>query len=130
MNDALSIFTDAWEQISKSPLWVLVCIMTLAIGLTLKKLRCFDNRYIPVFLLAFSTVAYCVMGNPGKIDPDQSHPRVILAFFGFILGFVTWGAHKFLLKKLEKFLPDGFFPCGEFDSDPPFPKPDGSNVKP
>lgn len=120
MSDSLEIFTDAWTQLTHSPLWLLICLTTLALGLACKWLKFFPNRFIPAVTLTFSTSAYCWLGHPGQIDPSQSHPHVILAFYGFLLGFVTWGAHKFLLKKLEKFLPDGFFPSDEFQTDPPF----------
>lgn len=129
MSDSLEIFTDAWTQLTHSPLWLILAVVTLCIGLTLKAVRPFPNRFIPLITLPFSTAAYALMGDRSQINPGQPYPVAMLAFYGFLLGFVTWGAHKFLLKKLEKFLPDGFFPMDDFDSAPPIPLPDGSNVR-
>lgn len=129
MSESLKIFTDAWTQLTHSPAWLIIAVVTFCIGLTLKAVRPFSNRFIPLVTLPFSTAAYAFMGDRSQINPDQPYPVAMLAFYGFLLGFVTWGAHKFLLKKLEKFLPAGLLPIEEFDSTPPFPLADGSNVK-
>lgn len=129
MSDTLKIFSDAWVQLTHSPLWLLLAIITLAIGLTLKSVRIFPNRFIPLITLPFSTLVYAFMGDRSQIDPGQPYPVVMLGFYGFIDGFVAWGAHKIILKRFEKYLPWLQPAIEDFDSTPPIPLADGSNVR-
>lgn len=112
MSDAISVFTDVIGQFSRIPVIGLLGLVMLATGLMLKKIQMFPNKYIPIVIMTMGTIGGAYLGNPGKIDPDQPYPRVILAFYGFLIGFVVWGAHKWLLKRFEKFLPEGFFQNG------------------
>lgn len=129
MSDTLKIFSDAWNQLAHSPLWLLLAIVTLAIGLTLKSVRIFPNRFIPLITLPFSTLVYAFMGDRSQIDPGQPYPVVMLGFYGFIDGFVAWAAHKIILKRFEKYLPWLQPAIEDFDSAPPIALPDGSNTK-
>lgn len=119
MTEILTLATDAWEQLTRSPIWLIIAIFGLAFGLFLKWVRCFENRFIPIAVISLTTLLYTILGDASKIE--HPHARIILAIYGFILGFLVWGSHRFLLKKLEKFLPDGFFPPGCFDTSH-FPK--------
>lgn len=114
MTQILTLAGDAWEQLTRSPIWLVIAVFAMAFGLLLKRAMFFDNRFIPAAVVVLTTVLYCLLGDASKID--NAYPRVILGLYGFILGFMVWGAHRFLLKKLEKFLPDGFFPPGAFDT--------------
>lgn len=114
MTEIITLISDAWEQLTRSPLWLVIAIFAMAFGLLLKRSRFFDNRFIPAAVVVLTTGLYALLGDITRVD--NPHPRVILALFGFILGFLVWGAHRFILKKLEKFLPDGFFPPGTFDT--------------
>ena len=115
MTDALNIFTDGWEQLTKSPVWLVIAVASLALGLLCKWVRAFPNRLIPIPVIVCSTALYWLLGSTDGID--SKHPRVMLAIYGFILGFIVWAAHKFLLKKVEKFLPEGFLPTESFDTE-------------
>lgn len=115
MTEALTLVKDGWEQLTRSPIWLVIAVCGLAFGLLLKWIRCFDNRYIPLAVITMTTGLYALLGDASKVE--NPWPRVVLALYGFILGFMVWAAHKFFLKKLEKFLPDGFFPPGCFDTD-------------
>lgn len=130
MSDTLKIFTDGWEQLTHSPLWLILAVMTLAIGFTLKSAKVFPNRFIPLITLPFCTIAYAMLGAPGDINPTIPYPRVMLGFYGFLDGFLAWTLHRVALKRLEKFCPWLQPVLSEFDSIPPVPLPDGSNVKP
>lgn len=112
MSDSLKIFTDAWGQLGRAPIAAVIAASAIALGLVLKKWQKFDNRRIPLFVIAWCSIWYGLLGDPSKITAVVIGWRqyVVLGFYGIILGFVAWGAHKFLLKKLEKFLPEGFFP--------------------
>lgn len=115
MTEVLTLAGDAWEQLTRSPIWVLIAVFALAFGLLLKWVRCFSNQFIPAAVISLTTILYAALGDAAKIE--NPHPRVILGLYGFILGFFVWAAHRFLLKKLEKFLPEGFFPPGSFDTE-------------
>ncbi len=128
MSDALTVFTDLIGQLSKLPVIAVLGMVMLATGLILKKLAMFPNKYIPLVIMTMGTVGGAFLGAPGKIDPDQPYPRVILGFYGFLLGFVVWGAHRWILKWFEKFLPAGFFQNG-FHTDH-FTKPKDPNAPP
>jgi hypothetical protein len=130
MADSLKVLTDIWGQLTHSPAWLLVAAMTLAIGLTVKSIKLIPNRLIPLFTLPFSTAAYAFLGDRSQVNPSQPYPVVILGFYGFLLGFVSWAAHKLILKRLERFLPWLQPAIEDFDSAPPIPLADGSNTKP
>ncbi len=129
MSDALKVFTDMWGQLGKMPVAVIIAATGMIVGLMMKKASRIPNWTIPLAVLLWCAFWYAFLGDTGSINPNQNCPRCILAFYGILLGFVTWAAHKFFLKKLEKFLPEGFFPSDMFDSAPSIPLPDGSNTK-
>lgn len=114
MNEILTLAGDAWEQLTRSPIWFVIAVFALAFGLFLKWAKFFDNRFIPSAVVSLTTLLYAILGDATKIK--NPYPQLVLALYGFILGFLVWGSHRFLLKKLEKFLPDGFFPPGSFDT--------------
>lgn len=117
VSDAITVITDIVGQARKLPFAGLLFFVLIAIGVVLKKSALFPNKYIPLVTLSLGAVGYAFLGDPGQIDPGQPYPRVILAFYGTILGFITWGSHRWFLKRLEQFLPRGFFPKGSFDTD-------------
>ena len=108
---------------------MILAIVTMMLGLTLKSIKIFPNRYIPLVTLPFCAVAYALMGNPKQIDHEISLPRVMLGFYGFIDGFVAWMGHRVILSRFEKYIPWLKPAIFEFDSAPPIPLADGSNTK-
>jgi len=117
MSDAIKLFTDIWGQIGKLPVAILIAASVMAFSLVLKRSVSFPNRFIPLFVVLTCSVAYAFLGNVDEINLRQKYPRVILAFYGSLLGFVTWLSHKWFLHRLERLLPKGFFPVEEFDTD-------------
>lgn len=130
MSESLKVITDGWNQLSHSPLWIVLGLVTLCIGLFFKSLKIFPNRFIPCVTLPFCTIAYAMMGNPGDINPGQPYPRVMLGFYGLILAFGVWAFHRVLFKQIEKRFPWMQPALQDFDSIPSVPLPDGSNTKP
>lgn len=126
-SDTLKIFTDAWSQLTHSPVWLVIAVMSLAWGLFLKWLKLFPNRWIPVAVLAFTTFFYAILADKSQVSVPPSttgwvlkaYPWIICSFYGFLLGFVVWAGHSWIFKRLEKFLPDGFFGSNGFDTVPP-----------
>jgi hypothetical protein len=118
MNNAISLFTDLWGQLGRAPVALIICVTAMVIGLALKRQTWFRNTLIPFVVMLWCSVGYWLLGDASHITSVAAgwRQKLVLAFYGIILGFVTWAAHAFLLKKAEKFLPDGFFPPGTFDT--------------
>lgn len=117
MNDTIKVITDIWGQIGKLPTAIIIAASVMAFGLVLKKSASFPNKFIPLFVVLACSMSYAILGDAGEINPRQRYPRVILAFYGSLLGFMTWLSHKWFLHRLERILPKGFFPVEEFDTD-------------
>lgn len=130
MSDSLKVFTDAWGLLKTSPNWLVIALGVLFFGLLLKSVKPFPNRFIPLVTLPIGTAAYVLTADPSEITYTNPHPQLMLCFYGFILNFVVWMAHKYIFKRFEKYLPWLQPVLEQFDSDPPMPLPDGSNVKP
>lgn len=113
--DLLEIFKNFWGQLERAPIAIIISLGSIGFGLFLKRSR-FPNRLIPLVVLLICTGAYAFLGDVKKVE-GVAYPRVLLGFYGSILGFVTWGAHRWGLRRLEKYLPEGFLPAGTFDDD-------------
>lgn len=133
MQTILELLTDTWNQIGKLPIAFAIAAASMFVGLILKRAKFFPNRFIPLWVVASCAIAYTLLGDAKKIETSQEHPRAVLAIYGIILGFLTWLSHKWVLWRIEKFLPKGFWSTQEFengfDSDPPFTNPDDKKTK-
>ena len=113
----MDFITDIPGQLNKLPAACVLGIFILVIGLVLKKAAFFPNRYIPFVNIFLGGFGYAYLGNPGSISPDYPHPLVCLFAYGVIIGFVAWGFHKAILKRLEPYIP--WFKDSGFDTSPP-----------
>lgn len=106
--------TDIVGQLYKWPVWLALATFSIVVGVMLKKAKFFPNRFIPWVVVPLNAVGFWYFGNPGTVSPECIHPEGVLAIYGTILGFLAWGAHAFILKKLAGFLPAGVI---SFDTD-------------
>ena len=106
----------------------LVFFCCLALGFGLKRCPWVHNSSIPSLVMLAGALLLPMLSDWNQ-SPLHSVRVFILtqAIVGFITGVVAWLVHRVILKPLlAKF---GVKP-EDLDSDPPFPKDDGSNVKP
>lgn len=106
----------------------LVFIFCLALGFALKRCPWVHNSSIPSIVVLAGAVLLPMLSD-WNASPLHSVRVFILqqALIGFITATVAWLAHRLVLKPiLAKFGAKE----SDLNSDPPFPKEDGSNVKP
>jgi hypothetical protein len=105
LTGAVTILTNAVQQMQQWPLAVLLVAFLIALGSVLKALEFFPNRMIPIAVLVAGGVANAFLGDVGSVAPSQRHPEAVLAMQGVLLGFGAWGLHAFILRRFEKFIP-------------------------
>lgn len=105
LNDATQLISGLVQQIQSWPAAVLLAVCLIVIGVVLKSLALFPNKFIPVTILLGGALINLLIGDPGQVDPAQRHPDVILAMWGFCVGAAAWVAHAVFLKRFEKYLP-------------------------
>ena len=117
MNDTLI----KWNaELMGAPSGVLVAIFAIAIGYILKTIPKFNNRFIPVVVVTFCTVAFMLVAPAA---PDMALRIWLVRNFmlGVIIGFLAWTFHAQLLRRFvdPKIFKD---PCDtNFTPKPPAP---------
>lgn len=87
------------EQLWGAPSGVLVVLFAVALGYLLKTLPGVNNRYIPLTVVAFCTVAFMLVAPPRAADMVVRIYLVRNFLIGFILGFLAWAFHAQILKR-------------------------------
>lgn len=100
----MRILEDLVSQIEKWPVSVAMVIALSFMGIALKRMEAFKNKYIPGVLMVLGIVLYALIGEPSSINPDVRYPLVRLGMYGLILGMISWLAQgliwKFMIEKL------------------------------
>lgn len=125
-NTGMSLLTDTWAQVLHWPVALVIAALALIVGLLCKKSAWIPNQKIPAIVVLFTTALYVVLGDPKTVTNVAAGWRAyfMLGAYGAILGFLVWGAHHWILHRLESLLPAGFFPVEEFDTVSPLTKPE------
>jgi flagellar biosynthesis protein FliR len=95
-------------QLYGAPSGVLVAAFAIALGYLLKTLPFFNNKYIPLFVVVFCTVAFMLIA-PAKAADTSARVWLVRNFIiGFIIGFAAWMFHAQLLRRFvdPKLWPD------------------------
>ena len=106
----------------------LVFVFCLALGFALKKCPWVPNSAIPSCVILAGALLLPMLSD-WQMSTLHSVRVFILtqALIGFIDGTLAWVTHRLVIKPLlAKFGAKD----ADLDSDPPFPKQDGSNTKP
>lgn len=105
LNEVTKLVAALVNQIQSWPAAVLLAVCLIVLGVVLKSLAIFPNKFIPVTILIGGALLNLFIGDPGQVDPAQRHPDVILGMWGFCVGAASWLAHAVVLKRFEKYLP-------------------------
>lgn len=123
MTNEVSRFTDTitavFQQMYQWPVAVLLCVCLNIIGVWLKWLPKFPNRFIPPTLIVLGALINCLAGETGLVAPGQRNPQLILAMWGICIAFVAVLFHATVLKRLEPFWP--VLGSKSKDEEPPAP---------
>lgn len=104
MSDTLNFVEAIANQIQRWPAAVLLFFCLIVLGWVLK-VTAFPNKLIPASVLVAGSFINVLIGDVSKVEPTQRNPQIILAMWGVCIGFMAWGCHGLLLKKLEKYVP-------------------------
>ena len=121
MKDISEFLSSLWGL----PGAVLTTLLCVAVGYALKRFKRYPNDAIPLTIMLLGAGINTLLADP--MTPPLTM-RLWLGknmVIGFIAGAGAWLTHKMILKKIES-----MFGKANGDTDPPFPKADGSNVKP
>lgn len=111
MNEALSGIQQAIQTVVDMPYLLTFFLALNVVGVLLKMVPGFPAKFLPLALVVVSavTMPYLLpMKPPGEWSPNMRHPEaadlISRVCVGLVIGFMAWGAHKFLWKKFrEKF---------------------------
>ena len=86
-------------QLYGAPSGVLVAAFAIALGYLLKTVPVFPNRYIPLVVVGFCTIAFMLIA-PAKAAESTTRIWLVRNFIiGFIIGFAAWMFHAQLLRR-------------------------------
>lgn len=86
----MKFLEDLVSQVEKWPMSLALVIAMSCVGIALKRMEAFPNKFIPAVLMLCSTVLYALIGQEGSINPDVRYPSIRLGIYGLILGMVSW----------------------------------------
>lgn len=89
---------QAWP----AALLLAVCLVVLTAVL---KIFGLPRRWSVVVVLVAGAGMAMLLGDVSKVPATQSHPRIILAMWGFLVASIALGAFKLLVKRFERYLP-------------------------
>lgn len=97
----LSFITQLWEQVIKSPVWIVIALVLNVLVFLWRKSDRTDNRWIPRICVLGGMLLYWALGPMDTIAKEQRHPWVLMLLFGALLGFGSWAAHGLLIKAIR-----------------------------
>lgn len=102
----ISLLLAPLEQLWHSPACFLIIFPISICAAVWETLEATPSKYIPIVCLVLGSVLYPSLTSVSTVPPGFPHPTVVLVLNGFVLGFIAFILHKFLIKKLiEKFNP-------------------------
>ena len=105
LTDGIETAGSLVNQMQSWPSAVLLGVFLIIVGGTLKVLKIYPNKFIPVTLMAVGALGYWLTGDPGKVPPEQRFPDVILVMRGVVVAFGACLVHALILKRIEKYIP-------------------------
>lgn len=116
------------EQIEQWPVAVLLIAFLVVFGWLLKMIPWIPNKTIPLAVVLMGAFFNTVVGSVTE-DPNHSGAYVFTVLFmsGTCKGFLAWGAHAVILRRLEKYLP--FLDEGNRKGDEPTKPPEKDETK-
>lgn len=105
LSEATGTAVSVVNQIQSWPSAVLLTVFLIILGGTLKVLKLYPNKFIPTTLMLGGGTLNLLLGDPGKVDPSQRFPDVILCLQGIVVAFGACLFHALVLKRLEKHVP-------------------------
>jgi hypothetical protein len=110
MNTALEIAKEWAATFQNAPLWLQFGVGLLGFGYLLRLIPKFPNDWIPpVLILIGGYVGLWITpvqnpGNWGPVQDPELADQIRRVAFGITIGLTAVGAHKFVLKRAERWL--------------------------
>lgn len=98
VREAANYVSGAAEYLLGAGPAVITVVACLALGYLLKATP-FPNKYIPPFVWLGGAVLYPLLESPAKAPPSVSHPMVLFAIVGLVLGIGSWVIHRTILRR-------------------------------
>lgn len=95
------------DKLMGAPAGVLVFFMCISIGYVWKMVAILPNRFIPALVMFNGAVLFLLLSWKTSVGVASGTRNFVI---GFIIGFVSWLAHKLVLKRIEQKL--GLFATG------------------
>lgn len=102
--DTTTVFGATLASLLHNPGSFLVILPVSIMAFVLEKWALFPSRLISPVCLALGMVLFPALVKSSTIPPEYPYPLVVLVLNGFILGFVAWLAHAFIIARLIAFL--------------------------
>lgn len=101
MTNSIPLFDEAvqWsEQLMNAPAAILVYILCIASGYVWKMIRVLPNKFIPLVVMCIGAILLVMLTWAAGLSIQAITRNAVV---GFIIGFIAWLSHMFVLKKLE-----------------------------
>lgn len=89
-----------FEAASNLPWWILCAAFTFAVGLALRRWEKFPNQAIPSVLLALCAILTMLLAPAAPAGTKLFQWRLTNFIIGGVIGFLVWGFHAAILKRL------------------------------
>lgn len=102
--DFLNLMLAPLEQLMHAPGCALIILPVSIVAAVWEMMQQTPSKYIPVVCMGLGMALYPLLTPISTVPPAFPNPIVVLILNGFILGFVAWVVHKFLIKRvIDKF---------------------------
>lgn len=93
---------SAIDQMHSWPTGVLVVAALVIIGVAIRVSHAVNNRIAPLLIVACGVALNIFIGEPGKVDPSQRYPEIVLGLFGMGQGVIALFIYGLVGKRIEK----------------------------
>lgn len=87
-----------WTALIGAPAWFIIVIVLNLIGVWLRWVDWFRNKFIVLILIPPSIVLSLLLVPVTVFPPTQPHPHLLLGLVGFLLGAFAWGLQNTLIE--------------------------------
>lgn len=102
----LSFIPQLWEQVTKSPAWLVIAGVLNVIVFLWRWAHFCNNRFIPWVCVLGGMLLYFFFGPMETIPKTQRHPEAFMLLLGVLLGFLSWAMNGGLTKLIRTKVPD------------------------
>lgn len=99
---AVKVTESMINQLHSWPASVAIVFLLVVAGSAIRTHRVISNRWAVFAIFGLGMLLNVFVGDPGKVHPGQRNPTVMLAIYGFGLGFIALCIYSRIGKWMDR----------------------------